>query len=90
MKTYLSWTVIGVLAACSLAQGQETPATRKDLAEAFVSPPDVSRMLVYWDWVNNSVGKEGMKFLDCKHKLLAIGLLGPKQFITESRGADAN
>ena len=60
MRAYLSGIAIGVLAACSLVQGQETPVTKKDLAEAFASPPDASRMWVYWDWLNNTVDKEGI------------------------------
>jgi len=60
MRAYLSLfrIAICVLALCALAQGKEPPGVKKNLAEAFVSPPDSSRLAVWWMWQGNNVTPE--------------------------------
>ena len=60
MHTYLSKILIIALATCSLAQGQETPVTKNDLAEVFVSPPDTSRMWTWWFWLGDLVDEKSL------------------------------
>ncbi|MEI8196037.1 MAG: glycosyl hydrolase [Phycisphaerae bacterium] len=55
MRTYLLGIAIGLLAAFTLAQGQETPDT--PLSQGFAEPPLQARTRAYWWWLNGNVDK---------------------------------